>query len=155
MKAVHLVTILSALGDAGNHIERASLLINNHITWIDDDVTLIVYNRVKFLGSQSQQVTNLVGQRAEIPDVCYRHNKLDVTAALTAHLLLGDLNTTPIAHDVAIANALVLTAMALIVLYRTKDALAEETVALRLIGTVVDSLGLEHLSLRVTQNVVG
>jgi hypothetical protein len=45
--------------------------------------------------------------------------------------------------------------MALIVLYRTEDALAEQAVALGLIGAVVNGLGLEHLTLRVAKDVVG
>ena len=45
-----------------------------------------------------------------------------------------------------ITNALVLSAVTLIILYRTKDTLAEQTVTLRLVGTIVDSLWLEHLA---------
>ena len=70
------------------------------------------------------------------------NNKLNVTTTLTTHLLFGYLNTTTVAHDIAIAYAFILAAMALIVLNRTKDALAEQAVALWLIGTIVDGLGL-------------
>ena len=82
-------------------------------------------------------------------------DELDVTAALAAHLLLGDLDTTMVADDALVANALVLAAMALIVLDRAKDAFTEQSVTLRLVGTVVDGFGLEHLTMRVLQNLVG
>ena len=62
LQPVGLVTGLGALRNAGNNIERTVLLINNHITWVDDNVTLIVDYRVQFLGGKSQQITYLVGQ---------------------------------------------------------------------------------------------
>src|SRR5205085_10471580 len=51
-----------------------------------------------------------------------------------------------LADDPLVADALVLAAVALPVLRRTEDALAEEAVALRLQGAVVDRLGLRHLA---------
>ena len=71
-----------------------------------------------------------------------RHYQLDVTATLTTYFLLGNFNTASVADNTFVADALVLTAMALIVLDRTEDALAEESVAFRLICAVVDGLWL-------------
>ena len=45
--------------------------------------------------------------------------------------------------------------MALVVLHRAEDTLAEETVALGLVGAVVDGFGLEHLAGRPRQNLLG
>lgn len=45
--------------------------------------------------------------------------------------------------------------MTLIILGRTKNALAEKSVAFGLIGSVVDGFGLEHLTVRVFQNLLG
>ena len=50
LQTVNLITLLSALGNAGLHVESSSLLINHHITWIDNDVTLVVDYRVELLG---------------------------------------------------------------------------------------------------------
>ena len=74
------------------------------------------------------------------------HYKLDMSGTLTAHLLLGHLNTASVADNTLVANALVLSAGALIVLLGTEDALAEQSVALRLVGTVVDRLRLGYLA---------
>ena len=74
------------------------------------------------------------------------HNKLDVTRTLTTYLLLGYLYTTTVADDTLITDALVLTAGTLIILGRTEDALAELTIALRLICTIVDGLRLGNLT---------
>ena len=74
------------------------------------------------------------------------HLELDVSHALTTHFLLRDFHTASVADDAPIADTLVLTAVALEVLHRTEDALAEEPITLGLVGTVVDGLGLEHLT---------
>ena len=87
--------------------------------------------------------------------MCHRHYQLDMTATLAAHLLLCYLHTTTVADDALVTDALVLSAGALIVACRTEDALAEETVALRLVGAVVDGLRLCHLAVRVLQNLLG
>ena len=94
-------------------------------TCLDNDVALIVDDSIKLLGGKTEKITNLVGQRTEVPDVSNWHNECDVTSTFTTHLLLCHLNTTTVADDTFVADALVLAAMALIVLRRTEDTLAE------------------------------
>ena len=79
----------------------------------------------------------------------------DMSHTLTAHLLLRNLHTATIADDTLIADTLVLTAVALIVLHRAEDTLAEQTITLRLVRTVVDGLGFEHLAARLGTNLLG
>ena len=81
------------------------------------------------------------------------HHQLDVSAALTAHFLLSDLDAATVADDALVANALVLAASTLVVLRGTEDALAEESVTLRFIGAVVDGLRLEHLARGLLENL--
>ena len=54
-----------------------------------------------------------------------RHLQLDVSHALTTHLLLRHLHLAAVADDAAVADPLVLTTVALVVLDRTEDALTE------------------------------
>ena len=75
-----------------------------------------------------------------------------MTSALTTYLLLCHLYTTSVADDTLIANALVLAAMALIVLGRTKDTFAEETIALGLVSAVVDGFWLQHLTTAILED---
>src|SRR2546430_12103145 len=63
-------------------------------------------------------------------------------------LSLHDALPISIADHAAVADALVLAAMALPVLHRTEDALAEQPVPLRLERAVVDGLGLRRLAPR-------
>jgi hypothetical protein len=79
--------------------------------------------------------------------VSNRHNQLDVTATLTTYFLLGNFNAASVADDTLVTDTLVLTAMALIVLDRTEDALAEEAVTFGLIGAVVDGLRLQYFAM--------
>ena len=69
-----------------------------------------------------------------------------MTHALTADLGAGDLDAAALADDALVADALVLAAVALPVLGRTEDALAEQAVLLRLERAVVDRLGLGDLT---------
>src|SRR5205085_12205011 len=74
--------------------------------------------------------------------------ELDVAHALAAHLRPRDFHTAALADDALEPDALVLAAVALPVLRRTEDLLAEESVLLRLERAVVDGLGLLDLAVR-------
>src|SRR5205814_2946214 len=71
-----------------------------------------------------------------------------VAHALAPHLGQRHLDAAAVADHTAIADPLVLPAVALPVLDRAEDALAEQAVALRLEGPVVDRLGLGDLAPR-------
>src|SRR5438034_1223267 len=91
-----------------------------------------------------EQVAHGRRQRLEEPDVRHRHRELDVPHALAAHLGERDLHAAAVADDAAVADALVLAAVALPVLHRAEDALAEQPIPFRLEGPVVDGLGLGY-----------
>src|SRR5207245_7495997 len=67
---------------------------------------------------------------------------------LAPHLGERHLDAAAVADHAAIANPLVLAAVALPVFHRSEDPLAEQPVALRLEGAVVDGLGLGHFTPR-------
>src|SRR5205085_6398707 len=75
--------------------------------------------------------------------------------ALAAHLGTGHLDAAALTHDALVPDALVLAAIALPVLGRTEDALAEEPVLLRLERAVVDGLGLGDLARAPRANLLG
>ena len=66
------------------------------------------------------------------------NGEADVSHPLAAHFLLGDFDVAPVADDTTVADTLVFSAIALIVLGGTEDLLAEETVPFGLVGPVVD-----------------
>src|SRR5207253_1751083 len=73
--------------------------------------------------------------------------------ALAPHLRPRYLDAAALADDALEADALVLAAVALPVLRRTEDLLAEEPVLLRLERAVIDRLGLLHLTVRPREDV--
>ena len=72
--------------------------------------------------------------------------QLNVAHALTADLGARDFNATTLADDALKANALVLSAVALPVLRRTENLLAEQAILLRTQRSVVDRLWLLHFA---------
>ena len=107
-------------------------------TRFDDDIFLIIDNSIQFLGRNTEQITDLVWERTEIPDMSYRHYQVDMSGALTTYFLLCYLNATTVAYNTLITDTLVFSAGTLIVLGRTEDTLTEQSVALGFVCTVVD-----------------
>ncbi len=105
-----------------------------------------VEDLLQLLGSHVDQVADPARHALEEPDVGDRGGQVDVAHALAAHLGAGHLDAAALADDALVADALVLAAVALPVLGRTEDALAEETVFLRLQRAVVDRLRLGDLA---------
>src|SRR5262249_21750770 len=91
----------------------------------------------------------------EVPDVGHGRGELDVAHPLAAHLRARHLDAAALTDDALEADALVLAAVALPVLLRSEDLLAEEAVLLRLQRAVVDGVGLLHLTVRPGANLVG
>src|SRR5205814_4032987 len=89
----------------------------------------------------------------EVPDVDDRSGQLDVAHALAPDLRARDLDPAALTDDALEPDALVLAAVALPVLRRTEDLLAEESVLLGLERAVVDGLRLLHFAVRPRQDV--
>ena len=122
-------------------------------TGVDYHIALVIDDRLQLLGRDTQQIADLRGQGAEIPDMHHRHHQRNVAHALAAHLFLGHLHAATVADDALVTDTLVLAAMALVVFHGTEDTLAEKTVAFRLVGTIVNGFGLQHLAARLRQNL--
>src|SRR5262245_10761423 len=115
---------------------------------IDDDVRLAVEHLLEILQRDVEEVADARRQRLEEPDVRDRRGQVDVAQPLSAHFALNDLDAALLADDAAVLHALVLPAEALVVLHRAEDLGAEQTIALRLEGPVVDRLRLLYLAVR-------
>ncbi len=114
---------------------------------LDYDIALVIDDAVQLLCRHPQQISYLVGQTAKVPDMCNGHDQLDVTTALTTHLLLRNLYATAVTYSSLVTDSLVLSAMTLIILGGTEDSLTEQSVTLWLVGTIVDGFGLQHLAM--------
>src|SRR6185437_12318232 len=113
---------------------------------VNDDVVGVIDDLLEITQGDVEHVPHGTGKRLEEPDVRHRHGELDVAHALAAHARQRDLHAAPVADYAAIADALVLAAMAFPVLDRAEDALAEEPILLRLERPVIDGLRLGDLT---------
>src|SRR5207237_7431286 len=113
-----------------------------------DDRRREVQDLLELARGDVEQVADAARHALEEPDVRDGRGQVDVAHALAAHLLTGHLDATALADDALVADALVLAAVALPVLRRTEDALAEQAVALGLERPVVDRLRLRDLARR-------
>ena len=126
----------------------SSALRQARLLRVDDDVRLAVEDLLEILERDVEEVTDARRQALEEPDVRDRRRERDVAHALAAHLGLDDLDAALLADDAAVLHALVLAAVALVVLDRSEDLRAEQTVTLRLERAVVDRLRLLDLAMR-------
>ena len=132
---VRQVLVAPLLVDPGDQVGRE----------VDDLLELLGLQLLTDLGAHEQVGQPRAGA-AEVPDVHDRGGQLDVAHALAPDLRAGDLDAAALADDALEADALVLAAVALPVLGRTEDLLAEEAVLLGLERAVVDGLGLLDLA---------
>ena len=111
-------------------------------------ITLIIDYLLQLLARNIKKCTYLVGQRAEKPDVGYRNRQFNMAHTLTADFLLGNLHSAAVTDYSFVTDALVLATMTFPIASGTEYALAEQSVTLGLVGTIIDSLGLCNLSVR-------
>ena len=130
------------------------LLFQTGSARISDDIACKIQHLLQQAGADVQHQADAAGDALEVPDVAHGSGQLDVAHTLTADLGLGDLNAAAVADLALVADALVLAAVALPVLGRSKNALAVQTVALRLQGAVVDGLRLLHLAIAPVADLV-
>ena len=102
------------------------------IAGICDDIQGKVEHLFQHTGGYIQNQTHTGGDSFKVPDVRYGRCQLNVAHTLAADLGPRDFHAAAVADLALIADALVLSAMALPVLLRSKNAFAEEAVALRL-----------------------
>src|SRR6185369_8011701 len=104
------------------HVGRPLVVVDG-----GDDRRREVEDLLQLARSNVEQVADTARHALEEPDVRDRRGEVDVPHALAANLLPRHLDAAALADDALVADALVLAAIALPVLRRTEDALAEET----------------------------
>src|ERR1043166_5305662 len=121
---------------------------------LNDNVVLEIENPLEVLERHIEQEADAALERLQEQDVRDWRGQLDVAHALAPHARERHLDAALLADDALVLHALVLAAQALVVLERAEDAGAEQAVALRLEGPVVDRLRLLDLAVGPRQNLV-
>jgi hypothetical protein len=94
-------------------------------------------------------------QALQEPDVGGRRGQFDVAHALATHLGQRHFDAALLADHATVLEALVLAAQALVVLDRAEDLGAEQAIALRLEGAVVDGFRLLDFAVGPGTDLVG
>ncbi len=128
-------------------LERSQARLDHHIA-------LEVEDALQRLERHVEQKPDARGQRLQEPDMRDRRRQLDMPHALAPHARQRHLDRALLADDAFVLHALVLAAQALVVLDRAENARAEQAVALRLEGAVVDGLRLLDLAVGPGKNLL-
>src|SRR6185437_15714219 len=105
---------------------------------LGDDIRGIVDDTLNLLRGHVERERETRRDALKEPDVADRGRKRDVADALAANGRARHFDATLVADHALIADAAVLTAVAFVILGRTKDTLAEQSVLFRTLGAVVD-----------------
>ena len=128
-------------------VQQLTFFKSGH-AWIDNDIALEVENAFDITQGHVHQQADTGRQRFQEPDVGNRRSQFDVRHALTTNLGQCNFNAALLADHTTVLQALVLTAQALVILYRAKDLGAEQAVTLRFERTVVDGFRLFNFTER-------
>ena len=115
---------------------------SRHFARIDADERLEVENVLEIAHRDVEQIADAAGQALEEPHVRARAGQLDMAQPLAADARQRDFHAALVADHAAVLHALVLAAQAFPILGGAEDAGAEEPVALRLEGPVIDGFRL-------------
>jgi len=85
----------------------------------------------------------------------HRRGQRNVAQTLATYFALNNLNTAFFANNATVLHALVLTAVTLVILDRTKNLGAEQAVPLRFECPIVDCLRLLYLTIGPLQDFLG
>ena len=117
------------------------------VTLVGDNVILVIDYALKLAGAHVEHQAD-AGRHALVePDMGNWHSKLDVSHALAANATQGHLDAAAVADNALVLDALVFSTGAFPVPCGSEDALAEKAALFRFEGTVVDRLGVFHLTL--------
>ena len=124
-------------------------------TCLKDNVFLVIDNSLEFFCRHTEEISDFIRGRTEIPDVSNWNDELDVTGAFTSYFFLGNFNAATVADDTLITDTFVLTAMAFIVLNRAENTFAEQSIAFRFVSTIVYCFRFKNFSIGSLEDFLG
>ena len=125
------------------------------ITGIDHNVAAEIDNLLQIARRKLEEQAYTRRHALKVPNMRHGRGQIDVAHALAAHFSAGNFYTALIANQTLVTYAFILTAMALPVFNRTKNALAEKSIALRFESSIVNSFGLLDFAERPFTNLFG
>ena len=137
--------IEGALALVGDHFAARKF---GHFAGIDDHESFKIKDALQFAQRDVEQVADAAGQALEEPDMRTGAGQFDMAQALAADARQRYFDAALVADDAAVFHPLVLSAQAFPVGDGAEDAGAEQPVALRLEGPVIDGFRLGDFPMR-------
>ena len=134
---LEFVTVFFHRIQIGFFVEQLVLFQRRHAR-IEDDEGFKIQYPLDFTQGEVKQQADTRRQRFQKPYVCDRGGQFDMSHALAAHAGFGDFHATFFADNTAVLEALIFAAEAFVIFDRPEDFGAEQAVAFRLEGAVVD-----------------
>ena len=134
---LEFVTVFFHRIQIGFFVEQLVLFQRRHAR-IEDDEGFKIQYPLDFTQGEVKQQADARRQRFQKPDVRDWSSQFDMPHALTTHAGFGDFHATFFADNTAVLEALIFAAEAFVIFDRPEDFGAEQTVAFRLEGAVVD-----------------
>ena len=122
---------------------------------IDNDIGFEVEHAFDVAKRNVEHHAHTARQALEEPDVRDRARQINVAHAFAAHLGKRHFHAALFTNDAAVLQTLVLAAKALVILHRPEDLRAEQTVALGLLGAVIDRFRLLDFAVRPGVDLFG
>ena len=113
-------------------LTQQGVLLQLGVAGIDDDIGCEIQHLFQHTGAQVQQQAHAAAGALKVPDVGNGRSQLNVAHPFAAHLGAGHFHAAALADLALKADTLILAAVAFPVLSGSKNALAEQAVALRL-----------------------
>ncbi len=129
-------------------VDARQRLLTRLLIDMGDHVLREIEHPVEVAAADIEQHAQVAGHAARVPDVRHRRGQFDMPHALAPHRGARDLDAALIADHAAVADVLVLAAVALPVTSRPEDRFTEETVFFWAQTAVVDRLRFRHMTIR-------
>src|SRR2546430_7586202 len=101
----------------------------------DDGVRFVINNFLDILCRHAEDMTDLIRQRVEIPDMHDGHGKRDMPEAFAAHGFRRYFYSAAVANNTFVPDTFIFTAKAFPIASRSEDLLAKESVFFRPVRT--------------------
>jgi hypothetical protein len=118
------------------------------LAWIYHDEGFKIQDALELTQGDVEQIADAARESFKEPDVRTGAGELDMAETLAANTRECNFDAALVANDAAVLHALILAAQALPIGDGAEDAGTEESVALRLKGSVVDGFGLGYFTMR-------
>ena len=126
--------------------------LERRVARVDDDVVLEINDFFQARRLHREQRRQTARRRFEEPNMDDRRGQFNVPHTLATDAAMRNFNAATVASHPLIFHTAIFTAVAFPVFFRAENLFAEQTVAFRTVGAVIDRFGFFNFALRIFAN---